>query len=421
MSTSSTAPAKPRIAYLCLAIFFAAVGFALLAPTRIDIAIIFKEVMTGLGVTSLAAAGFLTTATLVGEGLMEMLTGGFSDRWGRMWTLVVGLVVYSIFGILTAVSVPLPVTYLFRILLGVGQAIYVPAYLALIGGIHAERRGLLVGSLGGVFTIGVAVNPLFTVGMFRATGHWQAPFIGYGIFGLALAVCIYLVGRGWGKSKPVYETRFRQPPAPAETHEKSPFSWLFNRNMSLLFITMLMWGFTQYGFLGLFVHYLRAQQHFTLSAARDVAEIAGWSAFFWSFVAGYFSDHIGRRWSLMIFGTIALIFAPLIFILPQSFASAAIFAAIFQACNGVFFPLGNAYAQDCARADHLGAHSGLVTGIGHLIAGFSGLILGAVAASFGWATAGWVIAALSLLMVIAIGFTRDPRRAAARQLAPQTL
>lgn len=414
MSTSSTSPTQPRIAYLSLAIVFAAIGFILLAPTRLDIAIIFKEVMRGLGVTSLAAAGFLSTATLLGEGLMEMLTGGFSDRWGRMGTLVVGLVVYSIFGILTAVSVALPVTYLFRILLGVGQAIFVPAYFAFIGGIHGKHRGLLVGAVGGLFTVGVALNPVFTVGMFQATGHWQTPFIGYGVFGLILAIGIYFLGRGPSR---VYETRYYDPPAPAETHEKSQTAWLFNRNMILLLVTMALWGFTQYGFLGLFVHYLRAEQHFTLGMAKHVAEIGGWAAFFFGFVAGYLSDHIGRRWSLLIFGTIALVFAPMIFILPQTFASAAVLAAVFQACNGSFFPLGVAYAQDSARAEHLGAHTGMVTGIGHFVAGFAGLVLGAVAGAFGWAPVGWVFAALSALMVVAISFTRDPRKAVTPQLA----
>ncbi len=419
MTTASTStPARrPNLLHLGFAVFFAAIGFILCAPTRLDIAIIFREVMHGLGVTSLAAGGFLATATLIGEGLTEMLTGGFSDRWGRMSTLVVGLVVYSIFGILTALSVALPVTYLFRICLGIGQAIFVPAWFAFVGGIHGKRRGVLLGFIGGLFTVGVALNPLLTKDMFQATGHWQTPFIGYGVLGLVLAAVVYLLGRGPSR---IFETRYHELPAPPAAHEESRFGWLLNRNMMLLFATMLFWGYAQYGFLGLVVHYLRAQEHFTLGAAVHVAEIAGWTAFAVGIVAGYLSDHIGRRVALIIFGVLGLLAAPWIWVFPQSFLSAAILAAVYESCTGVFFPLGVAYAQDSARADRLGAHTGIVTGVGHFVAGISGLIVGALAASFGWASVGWVFAGVTAVMIVGIALTRDPRRAVAPQLAPAT-
>ncbi len=416
-ASASTQSRKPNAVHLGFAVFFAAIGFILCAPTRLDIAIIFKEVMHGLGVTSLAAGGFLATATLIGEGVMEMLTGGFSDRWGRMATLVVGLVTFSIFGILTAVSVALPLTYIFRILLGVGQAIFVPAWFAFVGGIHGKRRGVLLGFIGGLFTVGVALNPLLTKDMFQATGNWQTPFIGYGIFGLVLAAIVYFLGRGPSR---IFETRYHELPAPAQAHEESRFGWLLNRNMILVFLVMMFWGFAQYGFLGMLVHYLRGQEHFTLGAAVHVAEIAGWTAFVVGIIGGYVSDHIGRRITLIIFGLIGLVSAPWLWVFPQTFASAAIIAAIYEACTGVFFPLGVAYAQDSARADRLGAHTGIVTGVGHFVAGISGLIVGALAASSGWASVGWVFAGVTAVMVVGIVLTRDPRKAVAPQFAPAT-
>ncbi len=39
-----------------------------------------------------------------------------------------------------------------RILLGVGQAMFIPAYFAFVGGIYGKRRGLMCGSLAGLFT-----------------------------------------------------------------------------------------------------------------------------------------------------------------------------------------------------------------------------------------------------------------------------
>lgn len=399
---------------LVLALVLAATGFALLAPTRLDIAIILREVMKGIGVTSLTAAGFVSTATLLGDGLTEMFWGRLSDRWSRTWTLVLGIAVYSTFSILTAVATNLSVLYLMRILLGVGQAMFIPAYFAFIGSIYGKRRGLLLGSLAGLFTIGAAVNPLLTESMFRATGAWQTPFIGFGLFGLVLAGCICLIGRG---ANPIYETRLHELPAPPASHGKAGSAWIFNRNMLLLLVTMMFWGLTQYGFLGIFVTYLRAQQHFDLAEAAGIASIAGWSAFAFSFVAGYMSDHIGRRWTLLIMGSIGLLLAAPLFVLQQTFWSAAILAAIFQAANGTFYPLGVAYAQDFARAEDLGVHTGAVSGIGHLVAGFSGLIVGALAQNFGYASLGWFFVATSAVIVVAIGMTREPGRVGEPRLA----
>lgn len=405
-----------RPAHLGLAVLLVAIGFALLAPTRIDIAIILREVMAGVGVASLAAAGLISTATLLGDGVVEIFCGHISDRWSRGGTLALGIALYSLFSILTAAATSLWVLYLMRILLGVGQAIFIPAYFAFVGGIYGRRRGLLLGSLGGMFTIGLALNPLMTRAMFRATGAWQAPFIAYGVFGLALAACIYFVGRG--KSR-LYDTRLHELPPPPDAHPESRTAWLTNRNMLLLLITMGCWGLTQYGFIGIFVTYLRTARHFTLAEAAGVASIAGWSAFVFSFIAGYLSDHIGRRWSLMIFGTVALLLAAPLFVLQQTFLSAAIFASIFQAANGVFYPVGIAYAQDFARAESLGAHTGAVSGIGHLAAGVAGLIAGSLAAGFGYGAVGWFFVAASIVMVVAIALTRDPRmRARSAAAAP---
>ncbi len=414
LSQGKLTPSRKK--HLGLAITLAAIGFALLAPTRLDIAIILKEVMSGIGVTSLAAAGMISTATLLGDGLTEMFFGHVSDRWSRTGTLVLGIAIYSLFSILSAVATNLTTLYLMRILLGVGQAMFIPAYFAFVGGIYGKRRGLLLGSLAGLFTVGAAVNPILTEDMFRATGAWQTPFIAFGAFGLILAGFIFLVGRG---ANPIYETRLQVLAAPATTHTQSRWAWLTNRNMLLLLVVMMFWGLTQYGFLGIFVTYLRAGQHFTLREAAGVASIAGWSAFAFSFVAGYMSDHIGRRRTLLIMGSIALLLAAPLFTLPQSFWSAALLAAVFQAANGTFYPLGIAYAQDFARAEDLGAHSGAVSGIGHLVAGFSGFIVGALAQSFGYAVLGWFFVATSAVIIVAIGLTREPGRAIEPELAPQ--
>jgi MFS family permease len=417
MTAEASTASRTRPAHLGLAVLLAAVGFTLVAPTRLDIAILLREVMRGIGVTSLAAAGFLSTATVLGDGLTEIFTGHLSDRWGRSNTLVVGIVYFSVFSILSGFIASVTGLYIVRILLGVGQGIFLPAYFAFLGSIHVQRRGLLLGALGGLFTVGLALNGPLTGAMFKASGAWQTPFVVYGVFGLALALGIYFVGRGRGR---VYETKVDELPAP-DAHPGSWTAWLKSRDMLLLLGTMAFWGLTQYGFLGLRIQYLRTAQHFTLADAIIVASIGGWTSFGFSFVAGWLSDIIGRRWALLIFGAVSLITIVPFFTLPQTLLSAVILVAVFQAANGCFFPIGVAYAQDFARAEALGAHTGAVIGIGHFAAGFSGLVAGAIAGHLGYASLGWYFAAASVVMLAALALTRDPRfRKSEKPVVPRT-
>ncbi len=108
VSSSTRQLTASRKAHLGFAILLVAIGFALLAPTRLDIAIILKEVMKGIGVASLGAAGLISTATLLGDGFFELFWGRVSDRWSRIGTLALGIALYSLFSILTAVATTLP-------------------------------------------------------------------------------------------------------------------------------------------------------------------------------------------------------------------------------------------------------------------------------------------------------------------------
>ncbi|HEY8692735.1 MAG TPA: MFS transporter, partial [Chloroflexota bacterium] len=253
---------------------------------------------------------------------------------------------------------------------------------------------------------------------------WQAPSVVYGLFGIVLALVVFALGRGG-----LYEMgRRRREEVTFESESEAVNvgkSGLGSRSMLLLMGTMVCWGLTQYGYLGLFVTFLRQQQHFTLGAAVTVLSIAGWVSFGSSFLMGWVSDHIGRRNTLLISGSIGLIMSYPLFTLTGSFWPAVIIAALFQSCNGHFYPMGVAYAQDMSRAHLLGGHSGAVSGIGHIMAGIAGFVAGAIAGSLGFGGVAWEFTALSALMVVCIYLTVDPvhaarvaeRRTAAGQLA----
>src|SRR5690348_6648225 len=83
-------------AHLWLSMLLLGIGFASVAWTRLNIAIILPEVMQGIGVTSLAVGGFLATLSVLGNGLAEPFMGHLSDRIGRRAALSIGLAGFSL-------------------------------------------------------------------------------------------------------------------------------------------------------------------------------------------------------------------------------------------------------------------------------------------------------------------------------------
>lgn len=74
----------------------------------------------------------------------------------------------------------------------------------------------------------------------------------------------------------------------------------------------------------------------------------------------------------------------------------------------MFYPLGTGYAQDLARRQNIGVHAGTVIGMLHIMAGFSGLIAGALATVGGFSLGG-VMGVGSLAMSFCILMTKSPK------------
>lgn len=406
--------------HLVLSMVLLAIGFASVAWTRLNIAIILPEVMQGIGVTSLAVGGFLATLSVLGNGLAEPFMGHLSDRIGRRMALTIGVAGFSLLSLITALATNLTEMVAIRLLLGVLQGMYIPTYLAFVGGTFEKRRGFWIEGLVGMFTIGSAMNPVMTRAIFNAFGgSWQAPSLIYGIFGLLLAAGVFALGSGG-----IYDrARARQAEAAAMNTETpvavfEPWRSQFDRSMLLIVPALVCWGFTQYAYLGLFVTYLRQGQGFSLDDATAAASIAGWMTFAAAFFVGWTSDRIGRRRTLMIAGSIAAVLAYPLFAWTTTFWAAVVLGAVFGACNGAFFGLGVAYAQDLARGHNLGGRSGMITGAGHFTSGFGGGAAALVATTFGYQAIAVELTLLCACMVVCMYLTVDrayARRTAERQ------
>ena len=153
-------------------------------------------------VTSIQAV--ITVYTLVMAAFM--ITGGkIGDRIGRRRAFGVGLVIYAVGSLLTAVAPTLLVLTLgWSIIEGLGAALVLPALAALVGGNYVGKdRAIAYGVIGGLAGAGIAVGPLLG-GWVTTYLSWRLVFAGE----VVVVVAILLVIR-WIDDVPIAGPRAR--------------------------------------------------------------------------------------------------------------------------------------------------------------------------------------------------------------------
>lgn len=142
----------------------------------------------------------LTTATNFGRlmavflwiyGFVSPFAGAVADRISRKWLIVVSLLVWSLVTYLMGYCTTFGQLYWLRALMGVSEALYIPAALSLIADYHTGRSRS--------FAIGIHMTGLYlgqALGGFGATiaenYSWQATFHWFGIIGVVYALILVL-------------------------------------------------------------------------------------------------------------------------------------------------------------------------------------------------------------------------------------
>ena len=143
-----------------------------------------------------AEFGLLTTVFLMVYGLLSPFAGYLADRFGRSSVIVVSLVAWSIITWLTAHATTYRELLTTRALMGISEACYIPAAVALIADFHGPRTRSLAN---GTHLSGVMVGSgLGGLGGWIAERHgWAQAFVWFGQLGVGLAVvtALYLRDR----------------------------------------------------------------------------------------------------------------------------------------------------------------------------------------------------------------------------------
>ena len=137
-----------------------------------------------------AQLGLISTVFLWVYGLASPFGGYLADRIGRKKVLVLSLLVWTIVTLFTGYVADFRQLLLARALMGLSEACYLPAALALIAELHGQgSRSLATGIHQSGLYAGMALGGVMGGWMGERHG-WRAPFIVLGIVGLAYAMAL---------------------------------------------------------------------------------------------------------------------------------------------------------------------------------------------------------------------------------------
>lgn len=139
--------------------------------------------------------------------VVAVLTGPYSDRFGRKRFLVAGSLIMGIFTLLSAFATSFAVLVAMRIVAGIGASVIFPNVTATVGDNFAYRdRGSAMGTIIGLNTLASVIGvPL--AGILAEATSWR---VSVGLVGvLAIAAAILLAWRFRPAQTPLSESRIR--------------------------------------------------------------------------------------------------------------------------------------------------------------------------------------------------------------------
>ena len=159
---------------------------------------------------SAANFGRLMSIFLWIYGCMSPVAGMIADRVNRKWLIVGSLFVWSFVTLMMGFCTDFNQIYYLRALMGISEALYIPAGLSLITDYHQEKtRSLAVG----IHMTGLYIGQ--ALGGFGATVasrySWEQAFFAFGLIGISYAVILILFLHDKKGAQPVQANALQSP------------------------------------------------------------------------------------------------------------------------------------------------------------------------------------------------------------------
>jgi MFS family permease len=262
-------------------------------------------------------AGLVSGVTLVASALGGWICGAAADRYGRVKTLQVTVIFFSVFTLLSAFAQNYPQFIVLKALQGFGfGGEWAAGAVLMAETIRNEHRGKAMGAVQSAWAVGWAAAVLLYATVFSFMSPdigWRVMF-GIGILPALLIICI--------------RRNVKEPVAPArkvsvlkDAKERTPLLSIFAPDV----IRMTLIG----GLLGVGAHggysalttwlptYLKTERHLSVLSTGGYLAVIIAAFFFGCLAASQLLDRIGRRQTILLFsvccvGTVIVyLFVPL--------------------------------------------------------------------------------------------------------------
>jgi MFS family permease len=174
--------------------------------------------------------GYLMAVFLWIYGLMSPVSGIIADKFNRKWIIVGSLFVWSGVTFMMGYATSFNQLYWLRAIMGVSEALYIPAGLSLIADFHPSKTRSLA--------IGIHMTGLYmgqAIGGFGATvaanWSWQSTFHSFGIIGIVYSLVLIVFLR---------ETKFSEEVNSTDHFAVKEKAGLF-KGLGLLFTNISFW------------------------------------------------------------------------------------------------------------------------------------------------------------------------------------
>lgn len=405
-ATSQDSSARSAITPAWGAIFFAtcAATYIVNAADRMIFPTLLRPLDAEYGF-SLPQGSFLATIYLIGLGAGGIATGYLLDRVSRKSSMIAGIVVYSIFTILTVRAFGFADMALYRVITGLGEAMQSVALIIAVCAFYPGSRTVANGLIQCALGIGQFLGPRLGAALFGVTGDWRMPFYGFGIFGLTGAAAILFVPREFSEHRVESTSR-----AASDLHVPEQ---LWNRNVICILLAILFRSFPFFAFLGLYASFLMSELHFPLATAAAALSMFGAGPLL-SPLAGYVADRTNQKlFQILCLATMAAA-GFLIFNVAQTPLTQECLSLVEGIAGGSAYVNGYSLAQRSAKNSLIGRVSGFYYAASTLPAAISGFVLAKLVEAFGWHIGATLMMSVLPLVPIGISLLIDTSRISGR-------
>jgi len=275
---------------------------------------------------ALVALTTVITLTLLFRSLGAVIFGILSDRYGRKWPLVYNLILVAILELGAGFVQTFPQFLALRSLFGVGMGgIWGLAAATALENLPVEVRGIASGILQEGYAVGyllAAIINLFLVP--EVQPGWRALFwTGSGISLFAAVVRALLPeSEVFLRAKEAEKARGTDTTHKTKIFIRETKAMLKKHWLLCIYAVLLMTGFNflSHGSQDLFPTYLEQSKGFSAHDATVATIIGNVGAISGGVIAGYLSQYLGRRLTMVSFVLLIGVFIPL-WILPSSFGA----------------------------------------------------------------------------------------------------